>query len=251
MARRKLTDVHHPDPLLTDDFWLRFGDDPQPPMRLKILYVTFGEVANSGPGSFNVASVCDRLGITYPMVNHYFGSRDGLLAEGAYLMYQRYVQRLWEAVGVAPRDPEARLKAWIMAQVTESKAMGGWAPLLNYPLTAKEVTAEIEAKFQKSLNRYFELNLARLATLVMDVRSGQVSEIGFTPDKYPRTDLLSDPFLQSVMPTVAWSIFGMSVWIAGDHAPAREISEVGTMVDVYLENLTSGLVKAIKASSEN
>ena len=64
MARRKLSDVSHPDPLLTEDFWLQFGDDPQPPMRLKILYVTFGEVENSGPGSFNVASVCDRLGIT-------------------------------------------------------------------------------------------------------------------------------------------------------------------------------------------
>ena len=105
MARRKLTDVSHPDPRLTDEYWLEFGDDPQPPMRLKILYVTFGEVSRSGPGSFNVASVCDRLGITYPMVNHYFGGRDGLLAEGAFMIYEGYVKRLWDAVLAAPRDP--------------------------------------------------------------------------------------------------------------------------------------------------
>jgi hypothetical protein len=118
MARRKLSDVSHPDPLLTDEFWLEYGDDPQPPMRLKILYVTFGEVASAGPSSFNVASVCDRLGITYPMVNHYFGNRDGLLAEGAYMVYQRYVEKLWDAAMSATRKPEARLKAWMMAQIT-------------------------------------------------------------------------------------------------------------------------------------
>ncbi len=162
MARRKLSDVSHPDPLLTEDFWLQFGDDPQPPMRLKILYVTFGEVENSGPGSFNVASVCDRLGITYPMVNHYFGGRDGLLAEGAYMVYQRYIQGIWDAVTAAPRDPEARLKAWMKGQLSGTLAMGGWGPLLNYPLAAREVTEVIQAKFQAHMNRLFELNLARV-----------------------------------------------------------------------------------------
>jgi len=251
VARRKLSDVSHPDPLLTDEFWLEFGDDPQPPMRLKILYVTFGEVANSGPGSFNVASVCDRLGITYPMVNHYFGSRDGLLAEGAYMVFERYVERLWDAVMAAPRNPEARLKAWMMAQITETLIMGGWGPILNYPLAAREVTAEIDAKFQKPLNRVFELNLARLAILVRDVRKDTVTDIAYTAKKYPRTQLLTDPYLLSVMPTVSWSIFGMSVWVAGEHAPARNIKEISSLVKVLLETHFRTIVSIIRNHPDN
>lgn len=251
MARRKLTDVSHPDLRLTDEFWLEFGDDPQPPMRLKILYVTFGEVARSGPGSFNVASVCDRLGITYPMVNHYFGGRDGLLAEGAFMVYERYVERLWDAVLAAPRDPQARLKAWMMAQVTETSTMGGWGPILNYPLAAREVTAEIEEKFQKSMNRVFELNIARLAALVKDVRKDRVTDVDFTVDNYPRTKLLTDPYLLSVMPTISWSIFGMSVWVAGEHTPARTIKEVTALMKVVLDNHFRVMMSVIKGHPDN
>lgn len=251
MARRKLSDVSHPDPLLTDEFWLEFGDDPQPPMRLKILYVTFGEVASSGPGSFNVASVCDRLGITYPMVNHYFGSRDGLLAEAAFMLYERYVQGLWDLVVAAPREPEARLKAWMMGQISETLTLGGWGPILNYPLAARDVTSEIQAKFQKPLNRLFELNLARLAYLVQDVRAGEVTDVEFTLANYPREELLKDPFLRSIMPTVSWSTFGMSVWLGGQHAPARNIKEVAAMIDDLLENHFRTVLSVIRGQANN
>ncbi|MDA2980621.1 MAG: hypothetical protein O2828_02510 [Actinomycetota bacterium] len=251
MARRKLTDVSHPDPRLTDEFWLEFGDDPQPPMRLKILYVTFGEVSRSGPGSFNVASVCDRLGITYPMVNHYFGGRDGLLAEGAFMVYERYGERLWAAVLAAPRDPQARLKAWMMAQVAETWTMGGWGPVLNYPLAAREVTLEIEAKFQKSMNRIFELNLARLRALVKDVREDRVTDVEYTVDHYPRAELLTDPHLLSVMPTVSWSIFGMAVWVAGEHTRAQRIGEVAELKQVLLDNHFRTTVSVIKGHPDN
>lgn len=246
MARRKLTDVAHPDPLLTDDFWLEFGDDPQPSMRLKILYVTFGEVASSGPGAFNVASVCDRLGITYPMVNHYFGSRDGLLAEGASMVYRKYIEALWKAVEAAPREPEARLRAWTMAQVSETLAMGGWGSILNYPLAAREVTSEIQTNFQQPLNRLFELNLARLAVIVNDIRRGVVTDVDFTEDNYPKAEMLKDPFLNSVMPTVAWSTFGLSVWLGGQHAPARNIKEISVMLDDLLESHLQAVIHLIK-----
>ena len=251
MARRKLTDVSHPDLDLTDEYWMEFGDDPQPPMRLKILYVTFGEVSRSGPGSFNVASVCDRLGITYPMVNHYFGGRDGLLAEGAFMIYEGYVKRLWDAVLAAPRDPQARLKAWMMAQVTETSTMGGWGPILNYPLAAREVTAEIEVKFQKSMNRILELNLARLGALVKDVREDRVTDVEYTVDNYPRVELLTDPYLLSVMPTISWSIFGMAVWVAGEHTPAQRIGEVAELTQVLLDNHFRAIVSVIKSHPDN
>jgi AcrR family transcriptional regulator len=231
VARRKLSDVTHPDLLLTDDFWLQFGDDPQPPMRLKVLYLTFGEVALAGPSSFNVASVCDRLGITYPMVNHYFGGRDGLLAEAAAMVYENYIGSLRAAVVHAPPTPEDRLKAWMMANIAETGKLGGWGPILNYPLAAREVTEVISEKFQASLNRNFEANLSLLSVLVSDIRHDRVSNPDFTAPLPPRDESLQDTMLLELVPIIAWTIFGMSVWIAGQHAPARQIREVYEMTE--------------------
>lgn len=251
MARRKLTDVDHPDKELNDDFWLQFGDDPQPPMRLKILYVTFGEVAKSGPASFNVASVCDRLGITYPMVNHYFGGRDGLLAEGAMMRYERYIASLWDAVEKAPRDPESRFRAWSLEQVRSTSDMGGWGPILNYPLAAREVTSVMNEKFQVSMNRHFELNMARLGTLIHDLRSGVVSDVNFSPDAYPRLTMLRDPVLRALLPSTGWSMFGLSVWFGGQHAPARNIPEVSEDLEELIENHLVLTIDTIKNWKEN
>ena len=51
-------------------FWLNFGDNPEPSIKQKMIYLTIREVALVGPGSFNTMGVCDTLGVTYPMVNH-------------------------------------------------------------------------------------------------------------------------------------------------------------------------------------
>lgn len=246
MARRKLSDVTHPDLVLTEDFWLQFGDDPQPPMRLKILYVTFGEVALAGPSSFNVASVCDRLGITYPMVNHYFGGRDGLLAEAAAMVYERYIDRLRAAAANAPRTPEDRLKAWMMANLAETRELGGWGPILNYPLAAREVTEVITDKFQSSLNRNFEANLSRLSVLVSDVHHDRVSNPDFSAPLPPRDESLYDPMMQELVPLIAWTIFGMSVWVAGQHAPARQIPEAYEMTEDFVNKSFRQMITLIR-----
>jgi hypothetical protein len=78
-----------------------------------------------------------------------------------------------------------------------------------------------------------------------------VTDVDYTVEKYPRTQLLSDPYLLSVMPTVSWSIFGMSVWVAGEHAPARNISEVSALVKVLMENHFRTIVSVIKGHPEN
>jgi AcrR family transcriptional regulator len=246
VARRKLTDVSHPDEALVDDFWLQFGSDPQPPMRLKILYLTTREVIDSGPGSFNIAMVCDRLGVTYPMVNHYFGGRDGLLAEATALVYERYIQQIWNTVQKAPRNPEERLKAWIRGVISETIALGGWGPMLNYPLTAKEVTSIIEVKFQKGMTRLFELNLTRLASLILDLRGGSVTDCHYTVDDYPREDYLGTRFLREVLPTVSWAAFGASVWIGGRHAPARGVPELQAMIDELLEHHIAMILEMVQ-----
>lgn len=236
MARRKLSETSHPDASLTDAHWLRFGPDPQPTMRLKILYVTFDEVAKAGPASFNVASVCDRLGVTYPMVNHYFGGRDSLIAEAAHMIYLRYVDRLWTAVQVAPRNPRDRFAAWILAEIKETDEMGGWGSILNYPLAAREVSTEIYKSFGALMNSAFELNLARLGSLIIDLRSGDVREPGYSIGTIPRMALFTDPVLRALVPTVSWATLGAAVWVSGQHLPSRSIPEIGPIRDVLIGN---------------
>jgi AcrR family transcriptional regulator len=248
MARRKLSETSHPDESLDENYWLKYGSDPQPSMRVKILFVTFDEIAEAGPGSFNVSSVCDRLGITYPMVNHYFGGRDSLIAEAAHMVYARYVERLWTAVQAAPRDPRERLKAWILAQIKETHDMGGWGAVLNYPLAAKEVSAEISANFGKEMARGFELNMARLGMLILDIRRGKVSDSDFAHGRVPRSQLLADPELQALLPVVGWGVIGASVWLAGRHLPATGVIEELESFDLNgsVDSLVTGLIRLVE-----
>lgn len=246
MARRKLSDTSHPDDSLTEEFWLEWGPEPQPHMRQKIIFLTFDEVARVGPGAFSVASVCDRLGITYPMVNHYFGGRDQLLAEGAYLAYIRYVKSLWHAVDKAPRDPEARLSAWMREQIGWTRKMAGWGALLNYPVASLTVTEIMDRNFREDMQRYFEWNLAGLAVLVKDIRTGSITEERPSLDNSDRSDLLQDTELVHATASVAFSTLGASVWNAGQHLPSAQISFVREMAQELVDEHVKRVIRTLQ-----
>jgi AcrR family transcriptional regulator len=246
VARRKLTDTSHPDASLTDEYWLKWGDEAQPHMRQKIIYLTFEEVATVGPGAFSVASVCDRLGITYPMVNHYFGGRDHLLAEGAYMAYIRYVKSLWRAVDAAPADPGARLSAWMREQIRWTRQMGGWGALLNYPVASLTVTEILDRNFRDDMQRYFEWNLAGLAVLVNDVRNGKVTEDPPELDNSDRSDLLGDRDLVELTSSVAFATLGASVWNAGQHLPSAKISLASEMAPQLMDQHVDRVIRMVQ-----
>lgn len=246
MARRKLSDTSHPDATLTDSYWLTWGDEPQPHMRQKIIYLTFEEVAKIGPGAFGVSSVCDRLGITYPMVNHYFGGRDQLLAEAGYLAYIRYVTSLWDAVDRAVREPAARLEAWMKAQVNWTKDWSGWGALLNYPVASLTVTEILDRNFREEMQRYFEWNLAGLAVLVNDVLNDSVTEERPRLDYSDRTDLLANTELVHLTASVAFSILGASVWNAGQHLPSAKIQAAVDLAPELVEQHIQRVIRMLR-----
>ena len=246
MARRKLTDTSHPDTTLTDSYWLTWGDEPQPHMRQKIIYLTFDEVSRIGPGAFGVSNVCDRLGITYPMVNHYFGGRDQLLAEGAYQAYIRYVTSLWEAVDAAPREPVARLEAWMRAQISWTRKWSGWGALLNYPVASLQVSEIMDRNFRDEMQRYFEWNLAGLAVLVNDVLNGSVTEERPSLDNSDRTDLLANTELVHLTSSVAFCTLGASVWNAGQHLPSAKIQMAVDMAPELVEQHIQRVIRMLQ-----
>jgi AcrR family transcriptional regulator len=215
-------------------------------MRQKIIYLTFDEVARVGPGAFSVASVCDRLGITYPMVNHYFGGRDQLLAEGAYLAYIRYVKSLWQAVDKAKRDPEARLSAWMREQIGWTRKMAGWGALLNYPVASLTVSEILDRNFREDMQRYFEWNLAGLAVLVRDIREGSVTAKRPNLNDSDRSDLLEDRELVYATTSVAFSTLGASVWNAGQHLPSAKIAFAVEMAPELVDQHIRWVIRTIQ-----
>ncbi|MDA2983645.1 MAG: TetR/AcrR family transcriptional regulator [Actinomycetota bacterium] len=159
-------------PHVTDEMrslWLDFGDDPEPSNRDRLVYLTMREVAIVGPASFNTAGVCDTLGISYPMVNYYFGNRDGLIAEAGHATYVRYIAKLWAAVEDAPRTPIDRLRAWMQAHLRLNVEIRGWGAVLNYPRFSSSMEEILDERFGEDHRRNFELNMARLARLILDV----------------------------------------------------------------------------------
>lgn len=241
MARRRLSDTSHPDTSLDDAYWLRFGDQPQPPMRDKIIYLTAEEVAKVGPAVFNVASVSDRLGITHPMVNHYFGGRDGLLAETAFVVYQRYIHSLWEAVAAAPAEPRARLRAWMMQQIEGTADLGGWGGILNYPSSSMHVSGLLQDNFGDQIRDLFVTNTLRLGILVEDLRSGEVTSFDDMDVEGLREHFLGQPEAMARGASVSFSTLGVAVWNAGQHLPTRTAPEL----DEYRDQLISAHVERV------
>lgn len=244
--RRKLSDTSHPDGTLTDDYWLQWGNNPQPSMRDKILLLTIEQVAEVGPGGFNSSAVCDRLGVTYPMVNHYFDSRDGLLATGLFEVYRRYVAALADAVDSAPMDARARLEAWMNAQITETMKMGGWVSILNFPSYSLHITGLLEEFWGQDMQDLFELNVARLGFMVRDLRDGTLSKLPRELNPEIRAELLADWELTKVVGSVAWSTLGAAVWQSGRPMMSSTIPEVREHYRALIEGHINFVLSGIK-----
>jgi AcrR family transcriptional regulator len=221
--------------------WLDFGDEPDPNNRQRLIYLTMREVAIVGPASFNTGGVCDTLGISYPMVNYYFGNRDGLIAEAAHVTYVRYVDKLWAAVEAAPRTPVDRLRAYLRAHLRLNIEIRGWGAVLNYPIFSSTIAQILDERFGEEHRRHFELNMARLARLVIDMWDEDVTDFPYHIDDFPRAELLANAAAMDATATLSWGTLGVAVWRSGRHTPSRGIAELDRsgdlLVDTYIENL--------------
>lgn len=229
-----------PGRVLDANFWLQFGTDPDPAMRDKILLVTIDDVSRVGPATFNVKLVCEALDVSYSLINHHFGSRDELLAEATLLTYAMYVEELWQQTQQAPATPEARLEAWIRASISWSTRMSGWGAILNYPTAALDVTEFVRERGSEEMTNWGRLNLARLYTLVANVRAGRITPA----PEYGRFDseaLLGDRELSALTASIGWSILGVAVWHAGRHLPTGGIVDTESLnarlVDAHIDRL--------------
>ncbi len=219
---------------LDEAYWTRFGSNPEPSMREKILIVTVDDVGRVGPSAFNAKVVCEALGVSFSLINHYFGSRDELIAEAAIRSYQYYVDSLWAAAR-SKKKPEERLRAWLERSLSWSRQYSGLGALLNYPTASLDVTHIITEKWSDTLKAWGTVNLARLLQLVKDVRSGKVTDIEIDVDNIPKANLLKDARANMAMASVGWAILGLAVWSAGKHLPTGGIDETKPLEKIAIE----------------
>ena len=205
--------------------WSAFGLPPAPGVRDQILAMTVVRVGHLGPTNFSAKDLAAELGITPATINYHFNSREELLAEAAVLGYANYVDTVWQEVQAAKRDPEKRLRAWLETSIDVQVAIHGWGPILNYPAAALDVTEVLEKHHRATMTDHSELHLARLITLVSDVRRGAVSDVEFELGKLPRARLLKSPKVLTAVASIGWSVLGFAVWRSGRHLPSRSVKE--------------------------
>jgi len=237
------------DEELGADFWLELCGDPSPTSRDKFLFLTIDEFGRVGPGGFSHASIARRLGVTVAMINHYFGSRNGLISEAAYLVYCKYMEAMALAVDEAPRDPESRLRAWISTQISFAVSVAGWAVVLNYPTLSLEDPVEFTVLFRKRISAKFNANMARLSQLISDVQSGTVSPMTIDEDNLDVAAYMTDTKLVTLSSTIAMSTLGAAVWAAGSHAPSAESDEAKKLGDMVLAQHATYLVGLVKSQA--
>ncbi len=225
------------------EYWLQFGDDPEPRVREKLLYLAIDEIALVGPNDFNSYSICDRINVTYPMVNHYFGGRNGLVAEAALVVYRRYINRLHDGVRRAPANPEERLRAWIRGQIHWTVEMRGWGAVLNYPDSCQQSSKILRETHGDEMRELFEYNMAVLIHLIREVKTGSVSP---WPDRMTpefRAEAARDVEAMTTAASISWSTLGISVWSSGQHVPSESVAEVdqhgAALVDAHVERLVN------------
>jgi AcrR family transcriptional regulator len=225
MARPSKPVYPAPDSRIGDDYWLRFGSEPNPTVRERIVYLTIEELTQAGPGDFNAKDVCDRLGVKYPMINYYFGGRDGLIAEAVALEYERSVNMLKEVVTAAPKDPEKRIRAWIKHDVDSATRHKGLGVMLQYPIISKGSYEILTSEFHDRLKVAFEFYLAIVSVLVADVRAGRVTDIDFDAHTVPRRKLLANPSVALDTTSAVWAVHGLVMWSTGSHLVSSRSSD--------------------------
>lgn len=216
-------------------------DTPGLPVHEALIRATIAAVAERGPFDVAARDVCEAAGVMNAAVNYNFGNWNGLLAESLSVAYREYIALLWAAIDAAPRTPEARVEAYIRAQIGWVRRMPGWGAMLNYPIATKEVSELYLSKFPDIAITLFQINQGKQVQLVMDLRSGEVHDINPSDFAGEKQRLMSDQEAVRRSVSLGWSIMGMTVWASRGDVAETQLQEmirlVESMIDAHIQQI--------------
>lgn len=206
---------------ITEEFWVAECGNPAPPVREQLVILTAREIARVGTEAFNAKDVCDLVGAKYPMINYYFGSREGLLQAAAMRTHDLWITNVRNALSSKPSEPLKQLKAICKAEVAFAKEWGQMALLATHPPQTSSALSLDEDKDLDSVVERREANtelyLGILTKLIIDARKGKQSLVEYRRNRVPIDDLKSQPLAYIAATNLAWSIRGLASWFAGPH----------------------------------
>jgi AcrR family transcriptional regulator len=189
-----------------------------------IILASIDQMTETGPVDFNSGAVCDLLNLKHPMINYYFGSRDGLIAEASIWAYRGWSDKVVTATRNAPKNAEKRLRAYLEACLEWSENMRAVTVLSQYPVLSKAVKDLIDDGYSVELQKDFEYHLVFLATLIIDMRTGKNSDLDFDKTNYPKGKYtLSHPRELLEAASIAWASHGIMMWRSGSHIPTTNL----------------------------
>lgn len=221
------------------------------PARQLLLESAITRIAREGTTDVNAREVCADANVTFAMVNYNFGSWNGLIAEAASIVYVDYIDTLWELVNAAEREPEARLRAYLNGQLAWAQRMPGWGAVFNYPFSARKATDILQDKFGHITSAYFQLNLARLEQLTIDVRENTVTDFPYNTENFPKEELLADKLGAARSTMVGWTSLGMGVWAGRGSTVEAELPEVQQLQKYFFDFALEQTIADIRADKSS
>jgi AcrR family transcriptional regulator len=189
-----------------------------------IILTSIDQMIETGPVDFNSGTVCDQLNLKHPMINYYFGSRDGLIAEASIWAYRGWSHKVMTATRNAPKNAEKRLRAYLQACLDWAENMRAVTVLSQYPVLSQAVKSLIDDGYSVELQKDFEYHLVFLATLIMDMRTGKNSDLDFDKTNYPKNKyMLTQPRELLDAASIAWASHGVMMWRSGSHIPTNNL----------------------------
>lgn len=189
-----------------------------------IILTSIDQMIETGPVDFNSGTVCDQLNLKHPMINYYFGSRDGLIAEASIWAYRGWSHKVMTATRNAPKNAEKRLRVYLEASLDWAENMRAVTVLSQYPVLSQAVKSLIDDGYSVELQKDFEYHLVFLATLIMDMRTGKNSDLDFDKTNYPKNKyMLTQPRELLDAASIAWASHGVMMWRSGSHIPTNNL----------------------------
>lgn len=226
MGRTKRSSSTEP-PVLDEQYWLRFGSAPEPSTRERLLYVCIGEMGRRGALDTTARWVCDLAGAQYPLINYYFGSFDGLVAEAINYCYDEWYRTQVESLARPARSARARFDNYINGELARVRRLGAIIPLSSFPVLSETVSRVLSERYPGKIDRTIEWTLLVTAQLIRDLRRGERTEIEFTPETMSRAKAMAKmPRELLAAASAQWSLSGLMQWASGAHLAGATVAEL-------------------------